>query len=150
MSNGISRQIFLKEHCNVIVPDLLGHSNSDKPKPGSSNPYSFIEYEKDLNLIFNRYATDQNIVLGHSYGGALATALANNHQDKIQKLALITPTACAPTIQIPLLYRMPVFLMELMRPLMEKQFRQIAFDPTTNQTLVDSEMQVNKLNPMYD
>src|SRR5690242_21838589 len=58
----------LKNHYSLIVPDLLGHGNSEKPKPESNNPYSFPELTQDLQALFNRYSTKNNIVIGHSYG----------------------------------------------------------------------------------
>lgn len=139
----------LKRHYSVIVPDLLGHGLSDKPIPEKNNPFSFHEFEQDLDVIFNRYATDQNIIMGHSFGGALATALAMEHQDKIQKLILIAPTPCAPSMQIPFVYRLPCKIMEWIRPLLEWHFQRVAFDPEASRELVKSEMQANKENPMY-
>src|SRR5690348_2760615 len=65
----------LKENYSLIIPDLLGHGTSTKPKPTHHyNPYTFTELEADLEAIFQKYATRNNIVIGHSYGGALSTA----------------------------------------------------------------------------
>lgn len=140
----------LKDKYNLIIPDLLGHGNSDKPKPSNTvNPYSFIELENDLQALFNRYAADKNILIAHSYGGALATALGLKHQDKILRSILISPTPCAPSISLPFMFHFPVFMMALMRPLMEKQFRQLAFSADVNPQLLETELQASRKNPMY-
>ncbi|MDR3478066.1 MAG: alpha/beta hydrolase [Gammaproteobacteria bacterium] len=139
----------LDPHFNLVIPDLLGHGQSDKPKPHKTNPYSFIEFSQDLELLFEKFSTSQNIVLGHSYGGALATLLAYNHQSKVNKLILIAPGRCQPNTQIPSIYRLPVFLLELMRPYLEKNFQQNAFDPADSPKLINTESRAGKMNRLY-
>lgn len=139
----------LKQQYNLVIPDLLGHGKSDKPKPNSHNPYSFTELDLDLQALFKKYATEKNIILGHSYGGAMATSLAFDHQDYVQKLILLAPTPCAPSIQIPSLFKLPLFMMELCRPFLEKDFQQRAFAPNDDAKLVAEEIKAGKENPMY-
>lgn len=139
----------LKDRYSLVIPDLLGHFKSDKPKSTNSNLYRFTELYKDLNTIFQKFSTKKNIVIGHSYGGALATFLAMDHQDKISKLILISPIACVPQIKVPLIYHLPVFIMELLRPLLEKKFLQLSFDPTTNQNIIRQEVIATRTNSMY-
>jgi pimeloyl-ACP methyl ester carboxylesterase len=139
----------LKNQYALIVPDLLGHGKSEKPKPGVINPYSFPELLHDVQAVFNRYSTKNNIVLGHSYGGALALSLALANQDKIKKLILISPTPCVPSIAIPFIYCLPVFLLEILRPFLEMNFKRLAYSPDANPSLLATEMQAVKANPMY-
>jgi pimeloyl-ACP methyl ester carboxylesterase len=54
-----------------------------------------------------------------------------------------------PSVKVPFLFKLPLFLMNLLRPLLEKQFQQLAFDPHTNPKLIATEMQAAKSNPMY-
>src|SRR5476649_1149012 len=61
---------YLQNKYTLIVPDLLGHGESEKPLPGKDNPYSFGAISKDIQLLFDRFAGEKNFVLGHSYGGA--------------------------------------------------------------------------------
>jgi pimeloyl-ACP methyl ester carboxylesterase len=139
----------LDPHFNLIIPDLLGHGQSDKPKPDKTNPYSFIEFSQDLELLFEKFATRENVILGHSYGGALATLLAYNHQSKVNRLVLIAPGRCQPRVQIPQIYRLPVFMLELLRPYLEKNFRQKAFDQADSATLITTESSAGKTNRLY-
>ncbi len=139
----------LKSKYSLVIPDLLGHGQSDKPKPDATNPYSFAELEADIQAIFAKYESHKNLIIGHSYGGALALVLAANHQDRVSHLTLISPTPCTPKLQIPRIYHLPTWLMELLRPLLDKQFQALAFDRTANPTLLAQELQAAKENPMY-
>jgi len=139
----------LKKHYTLVIPDLLGHGKSEKPYSNLVNPYGFSELDQDLQAIFNHYSSDRNIIIGHSYGGALATSLTLDHQDKIKKLVLISPTPCIPNIPIPFFYRLPVSLLELLRPLLERKFQQLAFTRDANPELTSIENKANQANPMY-
>lgn len=73
----------------VIVPDLPGFGNSGMlPMPWSANKYiSWLEqFVKELNL-------KDFYLLGHSFGGALASKLAVKHAQEIKKLFLVS-AAC--------------------------------------------------------
>lgn len=140
---------FLKNQFTVVVPDLLGQGKSDAPKSNSTNLYSFTELDQDIQALFIRYAGANNIFFGHSYGGALATSVALDHQDKVSKLILISPVPCDPHVVIPFMYKLPTFIMELLRPLLEKEFRQLALSPNADPKLVALELQAAKANPMH-
>lgn len=139
--------VLLKDKYSLVIPDLLGHGAS--PKPSASDNYLFCEFEKDLDALFNHYANTNNIVLGHSYGGALATSLTLDHQDLIHKLILISPVPCRPNKILPFVYRLPASMMEWARPWMEKKFQQLAFDAHAQPGLLAEELQAGRSNPMY-
>jgi pimeloyl-ACP methyl ester carboxylesterase len=139
---------FLKKNYTLVIPDLLGHGKSDKPNLRRVNPFSFTELSQDLQIIFTRYANNKNIILGHSYGGALATSLALTHQNQISKLILISPTPCSPGMTIPLLYRFPAFVMTLFQPLLNRRFEKLAFTAKPDPALIALESGMNRLNSM--
>lgn len=138
-----------KEQYNLIIPDLLGHGLSDKPKPHKNNPYSFTEFSEDLQIIFDKYKTHENVIIGHSYGGALAAYLAAKNQNEIEKLILIAPANPKPQIKIPLLYRLPAPILELIRPILENKFRRMAYTNTASQNLIEEENTESKVNHFY-
>lgn len=140
---------YFRDQYNLVIPDLLGHGQSDKPKPGAINPYSFLEFAQDLAALFEKFATHQNVLLGHSYGGALATWLAYERQSKVQQLFLIAPIQCQPNRILPLAYHLPAFVLEWLRPFLEKQFQQCAFVPTDNPDLINTESLAGNKNPLY-
>jgi abhydrolase domain-containing protein 8 len=73
----------------VVAPDLLGHgfsSTPDRPKA-----YTFTKLFRDTLTIFDHFCVSggrQNpcIVIGHSYGGSIATALARSRPEQIKVL----------------------------------------------------------------
>jgi pimeloyl-ACP methyl ester carboxylesterase len=139
----------LQNQYRLVIPDLLGHGQSEKPHSSDSNPYTFAEYSLDLQSLFENYAGEKNIVMGHSYGGALAANLTMQNQVRINKLILISPMSCRPRTSIPMMYHLPVWLLELLRPLLEKNFREAAFVSTDKPALLTAEDQAGKKNSLY-
>lgn len=139
----------LKDHYTLVVPDLYGHGNSDKPRPGKPSPYQFSEFDQDLQSLFCKFANTKNILIGHSYGGALATSLAIDHQDRVNALILIAPLPCTPVQHSPSIYLLPAFALELLRPWLELQFQHLAFDRHAPPALLKEELEAGKMNPLY-
>jgi pimeloyl-ACP methyl ester carboxylesterase len=140
---------YFKNKYTLIVPDLLGHGASEKPRPDHDNPYSFQALSQDIQALFDKFAGAQNYVFGHSYGGAFASHLSANNQSKIQKLVLVTPVSCQPFRQVPLAYLLPVAFLDLMRTHLDKSFEKLAFAPTDNALLLKEEKEGRALNQMY-
>jgi pimeloyl-ACP methyl ester carboxylesterase len=139
----------LKQHYTLIIPDLLGHGKSDKPRPGKTNPYDFMEFSADLQVLFDKFAGDKNVLIGHSYGGALVTYLTYNNLTKVSRQILIAPSRCKPFRGIPKIYRLPLFILEILRPLLENAFRNSAFDKNALNKVISEEYQAGKRNRLY-
>ncbi|MBK8055659.1 MAG: alpha/beta hydrolase [Saprospiraceae bacterium] len=79
-----------KNGFDVYLYDQIGSGLSDRlPKP---RDYSFERHLKDLNEIINtQIKTEKVILIGHSFGGILATHFVANHPDKVDKLILSSP-----------------------------------------------------------
>lgn len=75
---------------DIYLYDQIGSGLSDrlaKPKD-----YSFKRHLNDLNEIINfQIKSDKVILIGHSYGGILATHFAANHPEKVDRLILSSP-----------------------------------------------------------
>jgi long-chain acyl-CoA synthetase len=70
----------------VIAIDLRGHGLSDKP-PGD---YSMRQILEDLRMVLDELEIKRSFYLiGHSFGGAIATEFAAAHPERIVKLILI-------------------------------------------------------------
>jgi pimeloyl-ACP methyl ester carboxylesterase len=139
----------LKVSYTIIVPDLLGHGKSAQPKPGSINPYAFLEFVQDLQILLQKFGAAQTILMGHSYGGALATYLTAMQQDKVKKIILIAPVKCEPKLDLPFLFRLPVFMLELFLPLLKKRFRAEAWDASTSRAIIAEETKAANNNKLY-
>lgn len=136
----------LQQQYNLIVPDLLGQGNSEKPLPQTNDIYSFPELNKDVQAIFEYFAGEKNFVFGHSYGGALSVFLAYNNPKKIQKLVLISPVVCTPFKAVPLAYFLPTPLLMLLRNYLDKSFEKLAFSSFENAELLKIEKEGRDLN----
>lgn len=139
----------LKEYYNIVAPDMLGQGGSEKPNADANSLYSFQELSLDVEAIFQRFATEENFVVGHSYGGALAATLALHHSEKIKKIVLITPLALKPNHNIPKPFFLPLGILKLMRSTFEEQFIQLAFHSNTPKKLIEQEITAGRNNPMY-
>src|ERR1700754_4014547 len=70
----------------VIRIDLLGHGRSAKPDDRS---YAIPDQGRRVGAVLDRLGVKHAVVVGHSSGGAAATALAEQRPDLVTALALI-------------------------------------------------------------
>jgi pimeloyl-ACP methyl ester carboxylesterase len=70
----------------VIRIDLLGHGRSAKP---SGRGYGIPDQARRVGGALDRLGVKCAIVVGHSTGGSVATALAEQRRDQVKALALI-------------------------------------------------------------
>ncbi|GAA4232404.1 pimeloyl-ACP methyl ester carboxylesterase [Streptosporangium album] len=70
----------------VIRVDLLGHGRSAKPAGGG---YAIPEQGRRVGEALDRLGVKHAIVVGHSTGGSVATALTEQRRDMVTALALI-------------------------------------------------------------
>lgn len=69
----------------VIVYDRRGEGRSKDPKA----TYTFQETFDDLNHIYEQYGLKKSTLIGHSYGGVIATFFAGSYPDKIQSIVFV-------------------------------------------------------------
>ncbi len=77
--------LLTKSH-HVIRIDLLGHGRSAKPAGGG---YGMPEQGRRVGEAMDRLGVRRAVVVGHSTGGAVATALAEQRPDLVTSLVLI-------------------------------------------------------------
>lgn len=71
----------------VIVFDQRGCGRSENP---GDSKYDFDEAVADLDNIYEKYGVKKAVLLGHSWGGALAIVFAERNPGKVEKLVLIS------------------------------------------------------------
>jgi proline iminopeptidase len=69
----------------VIVYDRRGEGKSAELK----SKYVFSEIFEDLNALYNQYKLTQATLLGHSFGGVVATLFAEKNPQKVSAVVLI-------------------------------------------------------------
>lgn len=99
----------------VIALDLRGHGLSDKPATGYDMPRMLADIETALDSL---RVTAPVVLVGHSFGGALATEFARAHPGRVAHLILI---ATAGEFHLNPLFRLglnlPNWLLRLIGPL---------------------------------
>lgn len=89
---GLSVLQTLSNHYFVVLFDQRGSGLSQRLPIEELTPPKFIE---DIDEIVNTYSNNKPIyLLGHSWGGALATYYVQQHPEKVAKLLLAEPGAC--------------------------------------------------------
>jgi pimeloyl-ACP methyl ester carboxylesterase len=77
-------------HFRVHALDLKGFGDSDKPKDG----YTMADFSRLVEDFFDMLGIDRAILVGHSMGGKIAVAFAEQHPDRVDKLVLVgTPVS---------------------------------------------------------
>lgn len=78
-------QKFLIEN-RVIALDLRGHGLSDKPSRGYTMPQIQSDLETALGIL---KVNSKFVLIGHSFGGAIAAEYALAHPERVERLVLI-------------------------------------------------------------
>jgi pimeloyl-ACP methyl ester carboxylesterase len=78
-----------KETRRVILFDLRGHGQSDKPR----GKYSIRQFSEDLFAFMRSLEIERAIVAGHSMGGMVALRFTIDHQEMVDKLILLDTSA---------------------------------------------------------
>ena len=77
----------LADHFRLIIPDLRGHGDSDKPPNG----FNFEDYADDLNGLLDAYGIERPFIIGHSLGALTALNWASTQPAKAAKIVLEDP-----------------------------------------------------------
>jgi long-chain acyl-CoA synthetase len=109
----------------VVAMDLRGHGVSDRP----TSQYTVDELVGDVErIVAGLNLPSKFILLGHSFGGALAATYAVEHADRVERLILVSTSAdFALNPLITLLFRLPAKLVEPIRALFPRALAAPAF-----------------------
>ena len=75
----------LARHFKVVVPDLRGYNDSDKPASG----YDLDTLISDIRGLIDSLGYAKAYIVGHDWGGAIAWHLAHWCPDYVQRLAIL-------------------------------------------------------------
>lgn len=92
----------LAAHHRVIRVDLLGHGGSAKPAGG----YSMEHQAQLVDEALAKLGVRRALIVGHSMGGAVATALATRDRPLVAGIALVDSGARASAGQLPFIARL--------------------------------------------
>ena len=78
----------------VIVPDLLGHGASDKPRAD----YSVGGYANGMRDLLTVLGVERATVVGHSFGGGVAMQFAYQYPERTERLVLVASGGLGPEV----------------------------------------------------
>jgi pimeloyl-ACP methyl ester carboxylesterase len=81
-----SAPMLAENNFHVISVDLIGFGYSDKPKWFD---YSIASQARMISRLMNRLGIGRATVVGSSYGGAVASTLALDYPERVEKLVLV-------------------------------------------------------------
>lgn len=76
----------LAENNRVIAPDMVGFGYTDRP---ADNNYSMNDWVEQAIGLLDALNIDKASVVGNSFGGGLALAIAIRHPERVSKLVLM-------------------------------------------------------------
>lgn len=76
----------LAQSRRVVAPDMVGFGYTERPEGVQYNLDTWVQHGIDF---LNALGLDQVDVVGNSYGGALALAMAIRHPDRVRRLVLM-------------------------------------------------------------
>lgn len=85
----------LAQHFHVIVPDLPGFGESEKPPP-SRYRYDFDGFSESLVDLIAALRLGRVSLCGHAMGGAVTLTLAATYAHVVDKLVLVNPLVYPP------------------------------------------------------
>jgi pimeloyl-ACP methyl ester carboxylesterase len=84
----------LAERFTVVVPDLLGHGRSAKPRAD----YSIGGYANGMRDLLGVLDIDRVTVVGHSFGGGAAMQFAYQFPERTDRLVVVAPGGLGPEV----------------------------------------------------
>lgn len=140
-------QTLKAEGYSLVAWDLLGHGASAKPRRAAA--YASSEHVADYLAILERYASVHNLLVAHSYGtGLTLNALLAKPPVTVDAVLLLGTQLHRPGKAGGLL-RLPAWILEWLRPVLAKGFRQAAWHSTADPALVAYEEKLTERNPLH-
>lgn len=136
---------YFAQDYNIVAMDYLGHGESLKPIAAS---YDFTSISADAQVVFQRYKTQNNFIVGHSYGGAIAVDIAAK-QANITKIVLLAPLPYRLRIPFRRLLYLPDIQLQFLRTILITPIYKRLLDSKTHTDLLITEMRSNLSNPIY-
>lgn len=73
--------------CWAVAPDMRGYNESDKPE--GVGAYELEKLAGDVSGLIKALGRDKAYVVGHDWGAAVAWFFAQEHQDQLERLAIL-------------------------------------------------------------
>ncbi len=132
----------------LVAFDMMGHGES--PRPRGQAPYAGDELIADALAVFERHRSERNVLIGHSYGGALVLALL----ERLQAAQRLGEVAAAVLLGARLfrgdhpIRDVPLAELRRNRARLEAEFRALAWHPEVDPALLMHEEALARRNSL--
>lgn len=140
-------QALKAEGYSLVAWDLLGHGDSAKPRRAAA--YAWAELVADYLEILKRYAGGRNLIVAHSFGTGLSLSALLARPAVPIEAALLLGTQLHRPVTGGGLMSLPAWILEWLRPLLAKGFRERAWHATADPALVAYEEKLTERNRLY-
>jgi pimeloyl-ACP methyl ester carboxylesterase len=92
-SNLVWREILLplaEAGFRVIAPDLVGFGFTEKPRNGEFGAYTIAAQSRMIIRLLDKLGIERATLAGSSYGGAVASFVALDHAERVERLVLVS------------------------------------------------------------
>ncbi|WDU64257.1 alpha/beta hydrolase [Pseudomonas poae] len=135
------------EGYSLVAWDLLGHGES--PQPRDDPAYAWAELVADYLAILQHYAAARNLIIAHSFGTGLSlSALLARPTVPIEAALLLGTQLYRPAVGGGLM-SLPAWILEWLRPVLAKGFRERAWHASADPALVAYEEKLTERNRLY-
>jgi len=142
---------FAQAPVNLVAWDAAGHGQS--PQPRDPAAYAGQALLADARAVFAAHKTRRNIIVAHSYGVRLTLAwLLDQNPPDVAALVLLGAAPLGPLGARLLpgwLGRLPLPVLELLRPILAQGFRKLAWSPAADPALVAAEQRATRGNRLF-
>lgn len=140
-------QALKAEGYSLVAWDLMGHG--DSPRPRDDQAYAWPELVADYLAILQRYAGTRNLIVAHSFGTGLSlSALLARPTLPINAALLLGSRLHRPEVGGGLM-SLPAWILEWLRPVLAKGFRERAWHATADPELVAYEEKLTERNRLH-
>jgi len=140
-------QALKAEGYSLVAWDLMGHG--DSPRPRDDQAYAWPELVADYLALLQRYAGARNLIVAHSFGTGLSlSALLAKPTITINAALLLGTQLHRPAVSGGLM-SLPAWILEWLRPVLAKGFRERAWHATADPALVAYEEKLTERNRLH-
>ena len=140
-------QALKAEGYSLVAWDLMGHGDSARPRDDQA--YAWPELVADYLAILQRYAGARNLIVAHSFGTGLSlSALLAKPTVTINAALLLGTQLHRPAVSGGLM-ALPAWILEWLRPVLAKGFRERAWHATADPALVAYEEKLTERNRLH-
>ena len=147
---------YAEKDVNMVAWDCFAHGDSARSK--HQKDFDSECSLKDLAAVLDAFPSRRKLIVAHSFGCRLVMEwLANLHETgqsvPVDGLVLLGPASLAPSLKGPLfgnwLDRLPLWIVSLGKPWLQKRFEKLAWHTGTNPELLRTERRATRRNSLF-